>query len=132
MQDRARHVVGVQYMFHRLGRRGNYNYHLSSTSKQCLHHPRGPHACSVSKSCLTLCNPMDCSPRGSSVHGIFSRQKHWNVLPFSFPEDLLNPGVEPASSALAGGFFTAWEAQEDHGCYYCYLSSQESKQAGRT
>ena len=94
---------------------------------QCLHHPRGPHACSVSKSCSTLCNPMDCSPLGSSVHGIFSRQKHWSVLPFSFPEDLLNPGVEPVSSALAGGFFTAWEAQEDHGCYYCYLSSQESK-----
>ena len=28
------------------------------------------------------------------------------MLPFSFPEDLLNPGVEPVSSALAGGFFT--------------------------
>ena len=24
----------------------------------------------VSQSCLTLCDPMDCSPRGSSVHGI--------------------------------------------------------------
>ena len=29
------------------------------------------HVCLVSKSCLTLCNPMDCSPPGSSVHGIF-------------------------------------------------------------
>ena len=28
-------------------------------------------SCSVSQSCLTLCNPMDCSPPGSSVHGIF-------------------------------------------------------------
>ena len=27
--------------------------------------------CSVAKSCLFLCNPMDCSPPGSSVHGIF-------------------------------------------------------------
>ena len=26
--------------------------------------------CVVAKSCLTLCNPMDCSPPGSSVHGI--------------------------------------------------------------
>ena len=26
--------------------------------------------CSVAQSCLTLCNPMDCSPPGSSVHGI--------------------------------------------------------------
>ena len=28
-------------------------------------------ACSVTQSCLTLCDPMDCSPPGSSVHGIF-------------------------------------------------------------
>ena len=27
--------------------------------------------CLVTKLCLTLCNPMDCSPPGSSVHGIF-------------------------------------------------------------
>ena len=26
--------------------------------------------CSVAQSCLTLCNSMDCSPPGSSVHGI--------------------------------------------------------------
>ena len=28
-------------------------------------------ACSVTQSCLTLCDPMDCSLPGSSVHGIF-------------------------------------------------------------
>ena len=27
--------------------------------------------CSVTQSCLTLCDPLDCSPPGSSVHGIF-------------------------------------------------------------
>ena len=27
--------------------------------------------CSVTQSCLTLCDPMDCSPPGSSVYGIF-------------------------------------------------------------
>ena len=27
-------------------------------------------ACSVARSCLTLCNPMDCGPPGSSVHGL--------------------------------------------------------------
>ena len=27
--------------------------------------------CSFTQSCLTLCHPMDCSPPGSSVHGIF-------------------------------------------------------------
>ena len=28
------------------------------------------HACSVTQSCLTLCNPMNCNPPGSSIHGI--------------------------------------------------------------
>ena len=33
--------------------------------------------CAVARSCPTLCDPMDCSPPGSSVHGIF-RQECWN------------------------------------------------------
>ena len=40
--------------------------------------------CSVIQSCLTLCDPMDCSSPGSSVHGIF--QAHileWVALSFS-------------------------------------------------
>ena len=43
----------------------------------------------------------------------FSRQEYWSGLPFSPPEDLPDPGIEPASPALAGGFCTAsatWEA----------------------
>ena len=32
------------------------------------------------QSCLTLCDPMDCGPPGSSVHGIFSRQEYWSGL----------------------------------------------------
>ena len=36
----------------------------------------------------------------------FSRQEHWNRLPFSSPEDLSDPGIKPASPALAGGFLT--------------------------
>ena len=42
-----------------------------------------------------------------------SRQEHWSGLPFPSPEDLPHPGIEPASPALAGGFFTTsptWEA----------------------
>ena len=52
------------------------------------------------------CNPMDCSPPGSTVHGIFSRQEYWNGLPFPSPGDLPDPGVEPRSLALANGFST--------------------------
>ena len=36
----------------------------------------------------------------------FSRQEYWSGLPFPSPGYLLNPGIEPASSALAGRFFT--------------------------
>ena len=53
--------------------------------------------------CLTLYDPMDCNPL------VFLRQEYWSELPFPFPEDLSNPGIESvslASPALAGCFFT--------------------------
>ena len=59
-----------------------------------------------------LCDPMDCSLSGSSVHG----QEYWSGLPFPSPADFPDPGTEPMSlmsPALAGGFFTtiaAWKA----------------------
>ena len=37
----------------------------------------------------------------------FSRQEHWSGLPFPSPGGLPSPGIEPASPALAGGFFTS-------------------------
>ena len=36
----------------------------------------------------------------------FSRQEFQSGLPFLSPGDLLNPGIKPASLALAGRFFT--------------------------
>ena len=40
--------------------------------------------CSVAQLCLTLCNSMDCSPPGSSIHGILPvRILEWVVIPFS-------------------------------------------------
>ena len=60
------------------------------------------------QSSLTLCNPMDCSPPGSSVMG-FSRQEYWSGLPCLLPVDLPDPGIKPTSLMsleLAGGFFT--------------------------
>ena len=36
------------------------------------------------QSCPTLCDPMDCSPPGSSVHGIFqARVLEWGTIAFS-------------------------------------------------
>ena len=47
-------------------------------------------------------NMIDCSPPGSSVHGILqARILKWVAI--SSPEDLPNPGIQPSSSALAGG-----------------------------
>ena len=38
----------------------------------------------VAQSCLTLCDPVDCSPPGSSVHGILkARILEWVAIPFS-------------------------------------------------
>ena len=52
--------------------------------------------CSLAvQSCLTLCNPMDCSPPGSSFHGIFQATIH-ALLRGSLP----HPGIEPGFPAL--------------------------------
>ena len=60
----------------------------------------------VAKSCLIRCDPMNCSPPGSSVHGISQiRMLEWVAI--SFPGLLHNSGIEPVSPALAGRFFTA-------------------------
>ena len=57
------------------------------------------------QSCPTLCELMDCSPQALLPTGL-SWQEFWSGLPFPLPKDLPDPGIEPASSALAGGFFT--------------------------
>ena len=62
----------------------------------------------VAQSCPTLCDLVDRSPPGFSVHGILqARILEW--LPFLPPGDLPDPGVgpeSPASPALADRFFT--------------------------
>ena len=51
-------------------------------------------ACSVAQSCLTLCSPMDCSPPGFSVHGIFqARILEWVAI--SYSRGFSDPGIEP-------------------------------------
>ena len=59
--------------------------------------------------CLTLCDPMDYSLPGSSVHGLSSKNTK-SDFPFPPPDYLPDPGLEPmspVSPALAGGFFPA-------------------------
>ena len=56
------------------------------------------------QSCLILCDPMDCSPPGFSVHEILQAR----LLPCPPPGDLPDPGINLhlLSPALAGRFFT--------------------------
>ena len=63
---------------------------------------------------LTLRDPVDCSPPGSSVHGIL-QQEHWSGSPVPSPGDLPDPWIELASfasPALADGFFTIRATRE--------------------
>ena len=50
-------------------------------------------------SCLTLCDPIDGSPPGSSVHGILQARRP-SGLPCPPPGDLPYPGIKPRSPAL--------------------------------
>ena len=53
--------------------------------------------------CLTLWDPMNCSPPGSFIHGVFqSRRQKWVAI----SSRSSGPGIKLVSPALAGGFFT--------------------------
>ena len=72
------------------------------------HHLPPIPACSVAQLPNYL-RPMDCGSPGSSSM-VFPRQEYCNGLPCPPPEDLPNPGIEPASLAslaVAGRFFTS-------------------------
>ena len=59
----------------------------------------------VAQSYLTLCNPMDCSPPGSSVHGILqARILDWVAILFS--KESSWPRNETQISRIADRFFT--------------------------
>ena len=75
--------------------------------------PGSENLCLCAQSCLTLCDHMDCSPPGSSAHGILL--EYWGRFPCSPPGDLPDPGIKLTSimsPALAGRFFTTrtWKA----------------------
>ena len=69
-----------------------------------LHHCQSTMKCEekVAQSCPTLCDPTDCRPPGSSVHGILQASiLEWVAIPFS--RDLPDLGVEPEPPALPAG-----------------------------
>ena len=60
----------------------------------CLKVLRAFTCCLVPKSCMTLCDPMDCSLPGSSDHGNLQARilEYSSRLPFPPSGDLPNPG----------------------------------------
>ena len=63
------------------------------------------------QSYLTLCDPIDCSPPGSSIHGIFqARVLKWVAIAFSrllsSMWNLPRPRISYVSPTLASGFLT--------------------------
>ena len=88
---------------------------------------RSPALCTCAKLlslCLTLCDPTDCSPPGSSAIGC-SRQEYCSGLPFPPSGDLPWPRHRTESllsPATAGGFFTAWATWEAPAlCKQCFF-----------
>ena len=74
----------------------------------------------VAQSCLTLCNPMDCSLPGFSVYGIFqARVLEWVAISFSRGSSW--PRDRTQVSRIASRHFTLWATREDITKLNCFL-----------
>ena len=74
-------------------------------------HKRIMCVCLVAQLSPTVCDPMDCSPSGSSVPGIVqARILEWVVIPFSRGSSPPRNGTRV--SCITGRFFTAWATRE--------------------
>ena len=72
--------------------------------KQFLSLYNSLNCCWSSKLCPILVTPQTVACQAPLSMG-FPKQEYWSGLPFPFSEDHPDPGIEPASPALAGGFF---------------------------
>ena len=75
----------------------------------------------VVQSCLTLWDPMDCSPPGFSAHGILqARILEWVAIPF--PRGSSWPRDQTQISYIAGRFFTIWATRKGLNKYWSTAS----------
>ena len=82
-----------------------------NTQKRCPFHYKESES-AVAQSCLTLCDPMDHSLLGSSVHGIF-QAKVLECIAISFSRGSSQPRDWTQVSHIAGRHFTVWATRED-------------------
>ena len=79
--------------------------------------------CSVAKSCPTLCDPMDCSPPGSSVHGILqARTLEWVPNAFSWGSSW--SGDWTRISCIGMQSLYHWATREVHGVNFLTMWSR--------
>ena len=77
----------------------------------CSVQTKMPSESEVAQLCPTLCDPMDCSPPGSSVHGIFQvRLLEWGAISFSRGSSQSRDRTRV--SHRAGRRFTVWATRE--------------------
>ena len=78
---------------------------------------------SVTQSCPTLSDPVDCSLPGFSVHGLLqARTLEWAAIPFS--RGFSWPRAWTKVSCITGGFFTIWATREIPMIYLKYRTNQ--------
>ena len=60
-------------------------------------------ACSVAQPCPTLCDAMDCSPPGSSVHGVSeARMLEWVAISYCRGSSPPTPGIHVSCVSYTG------------------------------
>ena len=84
-------VPGLQRVTHNWVTKHTPQYSITPPTSACM-----DAFYKLLRSCLTLCDPMDCGPPGSSVSGIL-RQEYWSGSPCPPPEELPNPGIKPTN-----------------------------------
>ena len=96
-------ILGMQY-----GQMNQWTHHINKRiDKNHMIISKWKVRVLVTQSCPTLCDPMNCSPPGSSVHGILqARILKWVAVPFSRGSSW--PRDRNWVSYTAGRFFTLW------------------------
>ena len=91
----------------------------------------------IAQLCPTLCDPMDCSPPGSSVHGIFqARVLEWGAIAFSLTSmnqgklEVVKQEMARVNINILGISELKWTEMgefnsDDHYIYYCEQNTLE-------
>ena len=104
-----------------------YSYEVEQVESKChkffkiyiIHTKKERKERKVAQSCLTLCDPMDCSPPGASIHGIFqARVLEWVAI--SFSRGSSPPRNRTQVSCIIGRRFTVWATREVY-THYLYI-----------